>query len=135
MKQKVYNIVIADDHEIILSSLSKIINSEANLHIVACVKNGKELIQFVNSSMPDICIVDLDMPIMNGLTAAKKLIKTYPDIKIIIFTMYKLNSLLKRIINMGIKAYLIKTCDRDELIFAINQVIKGKLYYSDEIFN
>ena len=133
MEQKIYNIAIADDHEIILNSLSKIINSEANLHTSACVKNGEELIQFVNSSMPDICIIDLDMPIMNGLTAAKKLLRVYPDIKIIIFTMYKLNSLLKRIINMGIKAYIIKTCDRDELIFAINQVLKGKLYYSDEI--
>jgi len=130
MEQKVYNIVIADDHEIILNSLTKIIDAEANMQIVAGVKNGVELIDFVNTNMPDLCIVDLDMPVMNGLAASKKLLDNYPDIKIIIFTMYNLNSLIRRIKNMGIKAYLIKSCDRDELIFAINQVVKGRRYFS-----
>ena len=133
MNPKEFNIAIADDHEIILNSLKKIINSEKNMNIVACVKNGADLITFVNNNMPDLCIIDLDMPVMNGLVASKKLLKKYPEIKIVIFTMYKLNGLLKRIKNIGIKAYIIKTCDREELIFAINQVLKGKLYYSDEI--
>lgn len=133
MEHKVNNIVIADDHEIILSSLAKIIDSEANMHIVASVKNGVELIDFVNTNMPDLCIVDLDMPVMNGLVASKKLLKNYPDIKIMIFTMYNLNSLMKRIRNMGIRAYLVKSCDRDELIFAINQVIRGRRYFSEDM--
>ena len=135
MNQKEFNIAIADDHEIILNSLCKIINSEDNMKVVASVKNGAELIEYVNKELPDLCIVDLDMPVINGLVASKKLLKVYPEIKIIIFTMYKLNGVIKRIKKMGIKAYIIKTCDREELIFALNQVLKGKMYFPDDVFN
>ena len=133
MEEKKFTIILADDHEIMLDGLSGIINSESNLSILALAKNGEELIECVKKTYPDICLIDLDMPKMDGLQASEVLIRLFPDIKILILTMHKERSLLKRMKYLGIKGYLIKTCDSDELVFAINKVLKGKTFFSNEI--
>jgi len=134
MDDKIYKIIIADDHEIMLDGLSYILETVSNMKIIKYAKNGLELIEHVEEQMPDICLIDLDMPKMNGFKASEILIKKYPDIKIIILTMHKEISLIKRMKTMGIKGYLLKTNDKDELVFAINQVLKGKTYFSDLIY-
>ena len=133
MKKPAHNIILADDHEIFLDSLSAMLNSEANLKVAGKVTNGKELVKKVQESVPDLCIVDMDMPEMNGLQASEILLKLYPDIKILILTMHNEKSLIKKMMSMGVKGYLIKTCDKDEFIFAINQVLKNKTHFSDEV--
>ena len=135
MEENKHQIILADDHEIMLDGLSGLINSESNLSILALAKNGEELIDCVKNNLPDLCLVDLDMPKMDGLQAAEVLLRLFPDIKIIILTMHKERSLVKRMKRLGIKGYLIKTCDSDELIFAINKVLKGNSYFSNEIFS
>lgn len=133
MEKPLHNIILADDHEIFLDSLSAILNSEANLKVAGKVSNGKELVKKVQESVPDLCIVDMDMPEMNGLQASEILLKLYPDIKILILTMHNEKSLIKKMMSLGVKGYLIKTCDKDEFIFAINQVLKNKTHFSDEV--
>jgi len=133
MEEKKFQIILADDHEIMLDGLSGLINSEHNLKVLALAKNGEELIDCVKKHLPDLCLVDLDMPKMDGMHASEVLLRLFPDIKIIILTMHKERSLLKRMKLLGIKGYLIKTCDSDELIFAIKKVLKGGSYFSDEI--
>lgn len=133
MKKSLHNIILADDHEIFLDSLSAMLNSEANLKVAGKVTNGKELVKKVQESVPDLCIVDMDMPEMNGLQASEILLKLYPDIKILILTMHNEKSLIKKMMSLGVKGYLIKTCDKDEFIFAINQVLKNKTHFSDEV--
>lgn len=134
MEEKKFQIILADDHEILLEGLSGLINSESNLSILAMAKNGEEIIDCVKNNMPDLCLVDLDMPKMDGLQASEVLLRLFPKIKIMILTMHKERSLLKRMKRMGIKGYLNKTCDSDELIYAINKVLKGSTYFSNEIF-
>lgn len=133
METKRFDIVLADDHEIMIDGLSTLINSEHNLHVIALARNGEELVAIVKNCKPDLCIVDLDMPRMNGLEASEILLKLYPDLKILILSMHKEKSLLKRIRKIGIKGYVLKTCDKSEFVFAINQVVKGKAYFADEI--
>ena len=133
MDDKKFTITLADDHELMLDGLSGLINSEPGLEVVAMAKNGEELVQSIKKNYPDICLVDLDMPIMDGLQASEVLLRQFPEIKIVILTMHKERSLLKRMKRMGIKGYLIKTCDSDELIFAIRKVIKGGTYFTSDI--
>ncbi len=133
MEKPAHNIILADDHEIFLDSLSVMLNSEENLKVAGKVNNGKELVKKVQESFPDLCIVDMDMPEINGLQASELLLKLYPDIKILILTMHKEKSLIRKMMSMGVKGYLIKTCDKDEFIFAINQVLKNKTHFSDEV--
>jgi len=133
MENQAYKIILADDHEIMLDGLSYIIDSMPNMKITRYARNGVELIEFVEKDMPDICLIDLDMPKMNGFDASEKLLSKYPDIKIIILTMHKEKSLIKRMKDIGIMGYLIKSSDKDELVFAINRVLKGKTYFSEII--
>jgi DNA-binding NarL/FixJ family response regulator len=129
-----YKLLLADDHEVMLNGLTAIINAEDNLKVIDTARNGSELIAKVNKLNPDLCVVDLDMPVMNGLQASETLLKQSEDIKLIILTMHKEGSLVRKFREIGIKGYLLKTCDSDELIFAINKVLKGQAYYSDQLF-
>jgi DNA-binding NarL/FixJ family response regulator len=127
------NIILADDHEIFSDSLSVMLGAVENLHILAKVNNGYDLLRKVKESPPDICIVDMDMPGMNGLQASEQMLKLFPGIKILILTMHKDKSLIRKAMSMGIKGYLTKTCDRDELLFAISQILRNKIYFSGDV--
>lgn len=122
--------MLVDDHELILSSLKSLINSVENLKVTGTFATGKELIEAVEKNIPDLCILDLNMSGLNGLETAEILLKKYDSLKILILTMHKEQSLIKKMIQIGIKGYVPKSCDRDEFIFAIQQLLKGKTYYS-----
>ncbi len=133
MTLKKYNIALADDHALFLDGISTLIDSQENMKIVYKAQNGSELVDYINITSPDICLIDIEMPIMNGLQAAEILRLKFPAIRIIILSMYQEKSLINRLMKIGVDGYLLKTCDKDELLFAINQVIKGKTYFSGEI--
>ncbi|NQU35731.1 MAG: response regulator transcription factor [Bacteroidetes bacterium] len=99
---KIYNIALADDHALFLDGISTLIEAQLNLNVVCKAQNGKELIDFVELSVPDLCIIDMEMPIMNGLQASELLLKKYPNMKVIILTMYQEQSLMKNLIKNGI---------------------------------
>lgn len=128
-------IIIADDHEVILDGLSALLNAEDNLKVIATAHNGKELLEKSAELDPDICIVDIDMPVIDGLQASEMLINRQNDFKIIILTMHNEGSILRKAKELGIKGYLLKTCDSEELIFAINKILKGKTYYTGELLS
>lgn len=131
MDKKQYSIILADDHEIFLDSLVLLLSTSNNLKVVSTVKTGKDLVKKVIESPPDLCIVDMDMPEMNGLEASETLLKLFPELKIMILTMHNEKSLVKKMVSIGIKGYLTKTCDKDEFMFAVNQLLKFKTYFSD----
>jgi len=133
MTNQLYNIILADDHEILIDSLASLLNNEEKFNVIAKVGNGKDLIKKTVELKPDLCVVDMDMPIMNGLEASEKLLNQFPTIKILILTMHKEKSLVRKMMQLGIKGYLLKTCDSDEFIFAINQLLKGKTHFTDEV--
>ncbi len=133
MNSTTYKIILADDHEILLESLEGLLSGEKDLKVVGKVNSGRELIERVALSVPDLCIVDMDMPEMNGLVASEKLLEIEPKIKIMILSMHKDKSLVKKMMDTGINGYLSKTCDREEFIFAIRQILKGKRYFSNDI--
>jgi two-component system response regulator NreC len=133
MEEENYSIILADDHEILLDSLEGLLKNEPDLNVIGKVNSGEELIQRVEISIPDLCIMDMDMPGMNGMVASEKLLQSYPDINIMILSMHGETSLIKNMIKIGIKGYLTKTCDREEFIFAIRQILKGKSYFSNEV--
>lgn len=125
-----YHILLADDHELILSSLKSLINSEENLKVTGTFATGRTLIEAIDNEIPDLCIIDLNMPGLTGLETAEILLKKHESLKILILTMHKEHSLIKKMMQIGIKGYVPKSCDRDEFIFAIQQVLKGKTYFS-----
>jgi DNA-binding NarL/FixJ family response regulator len=133
METRKYRIVLADDHEVMLDGLKSLLENEPEFQVVGSVQNGKELVKIVPELRPDICLVDLDMPEMNGLQASAKLLDLDPEIKIILLTMHNEGSILRKVKEIGMKGYIPKSSDSHELIFAIHQVLKGKTFYSGQI--
>lgn len=131
MNNPVFTVVIADDHEILLDGLVKILQTDASLIVIDTAKNGFEFIEKVQLNPPDLCLVDLDMPGLNGLDASEKLLAQNSDLKIIMLTMHQENSLIKKAKNIGIKGFVLKTGDSEELLFALKQVLKGKTYFAN----
>lgn len=125
-----FSIFLADDHEVLLDGLAALINMQADLKVTCVASNGKDLLYKAVENKADLYILDLDMPVMNGIETAKQLLGIHADARIIILTMHKEHSLLKKLIAVGVKGYVNKTADSDELIFAIRQVLKGKTFYA-----
>jgi DNA-binding NarL/FixJ family response regulator len=130
MDKDTYQIILVDDHELLLSSLGEMINAQKNLNVAMSFTLGEELIEQCDQFQADLYILDLNLPGLNGLETAEKLLKKYPAIKLMILTMHKEWSLIKKMHQIGIKGYLPKSCDKDEFLFAIHQILKGKTYFS-----
>jgi len=127
------NLILADDHHLIIDGICKLLEKETDINIVACCSNGKEVLELLPKMEADILLLDLDMPIMNGLQCAEIVREKYSDIKIAILTMHKEKALIHRFIEFGVNGYLLKTIKKDELLFAIRKIANGGDYFHSEV--
>ena len=125
MKTKV---LIADDHAIVRTGLRALLTSEPSLHLVAEATGGYEAIEMVADFRPDILVLDLSMPDLDGIAVTKKLNPLYPGLKILILTLHEDDALLREAIKSGASGYILKRAAEAELISAIQIVIRGDMY-------
>lgn len=131
MKPSTIKIAMVDDHILLRNALSNMINNTGKCTVLYEVSNGKELIEKLNSSAkPDIVILDLNMPIMNGQETAEYLQKNHPDIKVLMLTMYDSELALIRLLKAGVKGFMKKDIHPTELLSAIESVYEHGYYYS-----
>ena len=126
-------ILIADDHQLFREGLMTLLSSALNIEIVAQAENGKQTIEKAKKLSPDIILMDIGMPIINGIEATGILQIEAPKIKVIALTMHSEKHFIKGMLEAGAYGYLFKNCAYDELIDAINTVFAGKKYLSDDI--
>jgi two-component system, NarL family, response regulator NreC len=126
-------IVLADDHKIIRDGLCSLIEKHPNMEVIAEVENGKEAVEASEKLHPDVVIIDISMPDMNGIEATRKIIAENPNIKVIGLSMHTDSSYVKGMLNAGASGYLLKDCAFGELVQAINSVTRNKSYLSPEI--
>jgi len=126
-------ILLVDDHIIVRDGIKLVIQSDPGLELVGEAGNGSEAVSLCNDLQPDVIIMDIDMPVMNGIEAVKEIRKTNKDVKIIILTMYEKESFLIDGITSGINGYLYKMASMDELLQAIHSVYSGMEIYSPKI--
>jgi len=126
--------VIVDDHNLFRNGLKFILNQFENIEVVGEASNGKEfLILLENITLPDIVLLDINMPILNGIEAAKISLQKYPKLKIIVLSMYGESEYYNTMIDIGVKGFILKDCDNKELKEAIERVHAGGTYFSQEI--
>jgi len=123
---------LVDDHQIVLDGLLRILSELEGISVIGQALNGKEALEKIPTLRPDLVLMDLDMPVMNGLDAATQLLKTLPDLKIVILTMHREESLVKKMMEIGVQGFFIKNTDQEELLLGIRQVLKGKKYFHYE---
>lgn len=128
----IVKIALVDDEVLFRKGIAFLLQREDNFEIIFEASNGEELISKLNSSesKPDIIIMDLKMPVLNGVEATKIIRKSYPDIKIIALTSYDTKSFVANMIQVGAVAYLIKNTTPKDLIHTVNEVAKKGFYYS-----
>ncbi len=127
-------IMIVDDHEIFRSGLKLLINRLKYGRVIAEVTNGKEFLDILELDMPDIVLMDIEMPVMNGIEATRKALEQYPDLKIIALTMFNDEEYVESMLNAGVKGFLLKSIKKETLDKALQSVMAGKNYYSEELF-
>ncbi len=126
-------LLIADDHKVLLDGFISIFEKEPDLDVVATAGNGIEVLSLLSTTEVEICLLDINMPELNGVQACKKIMKKYPHMKVIALSMYKQASFIKRMKQNGAKGYLLKDDTADELIEAIRTVHQGGEYYSKQL--
>ena len=124
---------IADDHVILRQGLIAILKEYPHLDIVLDVNNGQELMLELEKQLPDIILLDIEMPIMNGKDTLELIQLKYPSIKVMMMSMYFNDSYIIEFIKNGACAFLPKNCDIDKLVDAINTVYERGHYYDEKI--
>lgn len=127
-KLKVY---IADDHTLFRKAMASMIATFKEVDIVKDAENGKELLTLVKYEAPDIAIVDLQMPIMDGAETCEQMLEKYPDVKLIVLTMHDSEKYILHMMEMGVHAFLMKNTEPEELEIAIRSVVEKDFYHND----
>jgi two-component system, NarL family, nitrate/nitrite response regulator NarL len=127
------NIIIADDHKIFIDGLKLLLKDEPDMKILAVAGNGKELMDMLPSFNPDIVLLDINMPVINGLETGRMIRQSYPKIKFMMLSTYNDEHLIEKARKYGAKAYVLKTANKDELLKNIRCVFKGELCFPDRI--
>lgn len=127
------HILIADDHPIFRSGLKFLLEASFEDIKIDQVENGEEVLNFLKNQTPDILIVDIDMPILNGLEVCKAVSSLKVETKIIVLTFYKEMEMFKLAFFNGAKGYLVKDNTSEELVDCINTVLEGKNYLAKEV--
>jgi len=127
------NIIIVDDHLIFRQGLKSIITLENIANVIGEASNGLELMDLLEDLKPDLVLMDIDMPHMNGLEATEKAIELMPELKIIAFSMFSDEEYYYKMIDRGVKGFILKTSGINELENAIHNVMSGDSYFSNEL--
>lgn len=126
-------IVLAEDQNLLLSALSSLLNLEEDISVVGMAGNGRDALKLVEEEQPDICLMDIEMPVMTGLDAAEELTET--DCKVIILTTYARPGYFERAKKAQVSGYLLKDTPSETLTESIRQIMTGKRIYSPELID
>lgn len=126
-------IVIAEDQGMLLGALGALLDLENDMQVVGKAKNGEEALELVKKHSPDICIMDIEMPIKSGLDAAEQL--KDEQCKVIILTTFARAGYFERARNAGVKGYLLKDSPSEELVESIRVIMDGRRVYAPELID
>ena len=132
---KKINIAIADDEQLFRTGIRFLLERENNLNVIFEAENGQQLIDFISNTeeFPDVILMDLKMPEVNGVEAAKIIHKTHPDIKIVALTSYGGKAFITNMIDVGASSYLLKNANPKTVIQTINEVYEKGFYYDETV--
>lgn len=123
-------IIIADDHKLLIDGLLTLLEKQKHMKVVSVAKDGLEAVEMVKQFLPDIILLDISMPQLNGIDAAQKIVRDIPETKIIMLSMHADRRFVEESIRIGARGYILKESAANEVIKAIEEVQKGELFFS-----
>ena len=129
-EDSITKVLLVDDHAVVRDGIRARFDSTPGFEVVGEAVNGRDAIIKAGELQPDVVLMDISMPVMNGMDAARQIRNDYPDMKVIILTMHEHKEYIQGVIRCGAHGYIVKDVGVDEMINAIKTVLGGETYYS-----
>src|SRR6185295_4987859 len=126
-------IIIADDHQMFIDGIKVLLQQDPAISVVGEALNGQALLDLLEKQTSDIILMDINMPVIDGIEATKIIRKKYPTIKVLMLTMYNTRQYITSMIAAGANGYILKNTGKEELMKAIQALQRGDSYYSQEV--
>ena len=126
-------VAIVDDHQLFRNGLKFIIESESDMEVLLEASNGKQFLDYLESLKPDVVLMDINMPEMDGVETTRRALEKFDDLNVLVLSMYGDIEYYNTMIDLGVKGFVLKDIDNDELADAIRRVFHGGNYFSQEL--
>ena len=126
-------LLIVDDHTLLRQALRALLEAQPNLEVVGEAINGRDAVEIAEQMMPDVVLMDMVMPGLNGIDATRQILKRSPGTRVLILTAYLEDERLLQALRAGASGYVVKNADLDELVLAIQSVHRGNTYFSSAV--
>lgn len=135
MTNDVMNIWLVDDHQLFRAGFRTLLSRLPHVNVSYEASDGAEFLARLNIEKPDLVFLDISMPKVDGITATQQAMQLDPDIRIVILSMFGEKEYYTKLVDMGVKGFLLKSCDFQEVELAIDAIRGGDLYFSQELLN
>jgi DNA-binding NarL/FixJ family response regulator len=132
-KAPVVRVVIADDHPIVQQGLRALLEEEQDIQVVGTATDGEQALRLVESLNPDIIVMDIEMPKVNGLDVSARISHSFKSTKVIILSMYDDRAHVRKAVDVGVRGYLVKQTFANDIISAIREVYRGNAFFSPSV--
>lgn len=126
-------IVLIDDHQLFREGVKRILSMEENFEVVAEGRDGEDVVDLVRQNQPDVVLMDINMPNVNGMEATKNLVETFPNVKVLILSIHDDETYVTAVLKTGASGYLLKEMDTEALIEAVKVVGEGGAYIHPKV--
>jgi len=130
---KAAGILIADDHALVRRGIRATLAGDPRWQIVAEAENGQQAVELAAQLRPDVAILDLTMPALNGLDAARAMLVTHPQLRVLMLTVHETEQLIREVFRAGARGYLLKSDAGADLIAAVEALLDGRLYFTSRV--
>lgn len=126
-------ILLADDHAVVRSGLKRFLEQNPELEVIAEAGDGEGAYQLYTEHQPDVAVLDLSMPGMGGLEAARRILARHPAARLLVFSMHEHVSFATQALKAGIKGYVVKTGAPEEILTAVQEIMRGRIFISPQL--
>jgi len=131
--RKPIRVLLVDDHPIVRKGLSSCLSRQENIQVIGEACDGREALRKAKELTPDVVMMDIDMPHMNGLTATELMRKELPNVKVLVLSMHTHSDVVMRILQSGARGYVVKEASSEELLRAVETVHAGEPFFSSDV--
>lgn len=126
-------IILADDHNVLREGLKSLLNQQQDFEVIGEADNGRDAVRLTKKLEPDIVVLDIGMPNMNGIQATQHIVAEVPDTKVLALSMHSDHQFVVKMLQAGASGYMLKDCAYEELISAVRDITAGKFYLSKDV--